>query len=228
MGGPRKLLRDARARITGQPRLRFDGQRPDTAAWFAGKTFTTDWLGSKLDPWFAALAPLREHPVRVLELGSFEGRSAVAFLEYLPRSHVSSVDRFEFKDRHANGSDGLTVEDRFDKNMQPYGERITKIKGSVLSVLDGLMSEHARFDVIYLDAGKQRDNVFANSVAAWPLLNIGGIVIWDDLDWGSDLASADRPGDAIRLFAKAFAPCLHVMHQRSQLIAKKKSDWPNA
>lgn len=224
--GGRKLLSEARARWRGQPRLHFEGPRPDVAAWFEGKSFTTDWLGSKLDPWLAALASFREMPVQVLELGAFEGRSAIAFLEYLPLSHVSSVDRFVFVTKHADGSDGLTVEDRFDANLKSYGPRITKIKGSVLSVLDDLTRSRARFDVIYIDAGKQRDSVFANTAAAWPLLKVDGIIIWDDLDWGSKLPSANRPGDAISLFARSFAPCLDILHQRSQLIARKTSDWP--
>lgn len=227
MAGGRKLLKEVRARWRGQPQLHFKGPEPNVAAWFEGKTFTTDWLGSKLNPWLAALAPFRDMPVQVLELGAFEGRSAIAFLEYLPLSHVSSVDRFIFVNKHADGSDGLTVEDRFDANLKSYGSRITKIKGSVLSVLDDLTRNRARFDVIYIDAGKQRDSVFANTAAAWPLLKVDGIIIWDDLDWGSKLPSADRPGDAIRLFAKSFAPCLHILHQRSQLIARKTSDWPS-
>lgn len=227
MGGVKKLFKEARARWTGQPRLHFDGPKPDIAAWFEGKSFTTDWLGSKLEPWFAALAPFRETPVKVLELGAFEGRSAIAFLEYLPQSHVSSVDRFLFVNKHADGKDGLTVEDRFDANVKPYGSRITKIKGSVLTVLDDLTRSHSKFDVIYIDAGKQRDGVFANTAAAWPLLNVDGILIWDDLDWGSKLPSANRPGDAIRLFAQTFAPCLDILHQRSQLIVRKTSDWPS-
>lgn len=226
MVGARKLLKEARARWGGLPRLQFEGPRPDVTAWFEGKSFTTDWLGSKLEPWLAALAPFRDLPVQVLELGAFEGRSAIAFLEYLPLSHVSSVDRFVFGSQHTNGSDGLTVEDRFDANLKPYGPRITKIKGSVLSVLDDFARSRSRFDVIYIDAGKQRDSVFANTAAAWPLLKLDGIIIWDDLDWGSKLPSADRPGDAIRLFARSFAPCLDILHQRSQLIARKTSDWP--
>lgn len=223
----KRLLREVHARWTGRPRLCFDGPRPDIATWFEGKSFTTDWLGSKLDPWLVALAPFREVPARVLELGAFEGRSAIAFLEYLPQSHVSSVDRFVFVTKHVNGSDGLTVEGRFDANLKSYGPRITKIKGSVLSVLDDLTRSRSRFDVIYIDAGKQRDSVFANTAAAWPLLKVDGIMIWDDLDWGSDLPSAERPGDAIRLFARTFAPCLEVLHERSQLIARKTSDWPS-
>jgi hypothetical protein len=65
----------------------------EVAGWYAGKSFSADWtLGtSALGP---SCCPFRDAPVRVLEIGSWEGRSALFFLNYFARSHVVCVDTF--------------------------------------------------------------------------------------------------------------------------------------
>jgi predicted O-methyltransferase YrrM len=192
------------------------------SAWFAGKELTTDWLKSSIDRWFSTLAHLRDKPADILEVGSYEGRSAIAFLSYLPLSRVTCVDTFYPNDENR------VIEGRFDRNMAPFGDRVVKIKDHAANALDLLRIQKASFDVIYLDAGKKRDWVFALSTLAWPLLRTGGIMIWDDLRWGvrDGVPSPDRPGDAIKLFRDCFLPSLEVIHEQKQLIVRKTSDWP--
>ncbi len=220
---PRSILSLFARKATGTPKLRWQGPAPDLAAWYSDKDFTTDWLTRDLDSWLAALDQFKGRPAKVLDIGSYEGRSAVTFLEMLPNAHVVSMDQFAFADKEL----AVAVEARFDKNMEGYGERIRKIKGPAAATLDDLRKQKEAFDVIYADAGKARDWVFALSALAWPLLKVGGVIIWDDLKWGRDKPSAERPGDAILLFAEAFAPSLEVLHNDRQLIARKTSEWPN-
>ncbi len=184
--------------------------------WFDGKDFTTDWLSKKISPWFAALAPLKDKPVRILEVGSFEGRSAVALLNILPLGHITCIDTFSH--------DG--VEDRFDFNLAPFGQRVRKIKSMATEPLEGMRRKRETFDVVYLDAGKGRDWNFLLSTLVWPLVSINGTIIWDDLTWGGKKPPEERPGDAIRLFTRAFSDCLVIVHEGKQLIARKTKDWP--
>lgn len=203
----------------------------DTEPWFRGKTFTTDWLSTKPKVWFKLLARLRDRPCRILEVGAFEGRSVVVFLEFLPKAHVTAIDLFPFQE----------IEDRFDRNVAGYGDRITKLKGNAALILDELAnpgstwsatqavragSELEGFDVIYLDAAKTRQDAFAHSVLAWPLLKVGGVIIWDDFLWKPQLADAERPAPGIALFLKTFAPCLKQLHDGYQVIAEKTAEWP--
>lgn len=188
------------------------------AAWFDGKNFTSDWVSRKLPSWQDALADfqLSTSSARVLEIGTYEGRSAVAFLEMLPGSHVVAVDFFPSNE----------VEARFDRNLEAYGTRCEKIKGRAISVMDQLSADGRRFDVIYLDGGKMRDDTFAQSALAWPMLNVGGVLIWDDLRWKLDKPGRERPAQAIDLFSSVFAPCLEVLHRGQQLIVRKLGEWP--
>ncbi|UVK40470.1 class I SAM-dependent methyltransferase [Mesorhizobium sp. AR10] len=191
---------------------------PECASWFEGKDFTSDWLSKKLPFWFAPLRHMRSEKVAVLELGSYEGRSAVALLEMFPLGHVTCVDIFAAPE----------VERRFDLNTSSYLDRCRKIKGSALAVMETLATEAARFDVIYLDAGKRRDDVFPQTALAWSLLKIGGTMIWDDLRWGITKKVADqaRPGPAIELFARVFKGCMTEQHRGNQLIVRKTAHWP--
>lgn len=189
---------------------------PEPEAWFKDKDFTADWLSPKLPYWFLILSRFRERKINVLDIGAFEGRSAVAFLEFLSESRVTSVDLF----------DTAETEDRFDRNVAPYGERIRKIKGDALSAMAMLAGEGRTFRIIYLDAAKGRDECFAHSAAAWRLLKDQGILIWDDLNWRKDLDDAERPHSAIKLFCQALSSCMTVLHNDRQMIVRKDRPWP--
>lgn len=183
--------------------------------WFEGKELTTDWLSKKISYWFPALLPFRSKKCSVLEIGSYEGRSAIAFLEYLPKSHLTAVDIF--------AQEG--VEERFDNNLRPYGDRVTKIKGRGIAVMDEMLKKRS-FDVIYLDTGKHRSRTFANSALAWPLLKVGGVLIWDDLTWGAKNTADARPHDGIWQFCLSFEECITYLHEGAQMIVRKEHEWP--
>lgn len=210
-----------------RPRLAPLAVLPDYSAWFEGKEFSTDWLSSKIVPWFTALEAWRDAPAEVLEVGSYEGRSAIVFLSYLPAARLTCVDTFRLEDVTAGTDLGQVVEQRFDANLHPFGDRVTKVKGAAAGALDQMRTKGKSYDVIYLDAGKQRDGVFGLSALAWPLLRVGGILIWDDLKWGAGKkADSDRPESAIRLFCSAFSDAIEILHDDRQMIVRKSTDWP--
>jgi predicted O-methyltransferase YrrM len=184
--------------------------------WFEDKEFTSDWLTQQLPHWFPVLAPFRDRAVQVLDVGSFEGRSSIVFLEYLPLSTVTTIDIFW----------NAEFEGRFDRNLASYADRVYKIKGRAAHILDDFYAKGRKFDVIYLDAAKRRDEVFAQSALAWPLLNVGGVLIWDDLLWERERPAEERPEYGIRHFCAAFAETLNILHDGYQMIVIKTQAWP--
>lgn len=219
-----QLNDSCRPASTQDPALAIDDV--DTTSWFEGKQFTSDWLSSKLGPWIRELAHLRDAPAQVLDVGSYEGRSCVAFLCLMSQSTVTAIDTFCSDEVALQAEQPNEVESRFDANLESFGGRASKIKGRVASILDQLQLEQREFDVIYLDAAKARSSALVHSVMAWPLLKKGGILIWDDLKWGGSLPSSDRPSDAIFLFCDAFRDSIEVRHCGRQMIVRKLSDWP--
>src|SRR3954463_16488374 len=66
----------------------------DPESYFVGKDLTTNWTSTNYQLWASILAPHREEPLRILEIGSWEGRSALFFLNFLPHATILCVDTF--------------------------------------------------------------------------------------------------------------------------------------
>lgn len=186
--------------------------------------FTTDWFSQRIPSWKHVLGKFRDKPISVLEIGSFEGRSATFLLEYLPQCRITCIDPFFAQRQFTSG-----YEARFDANIAPFGDRVRKIKSRSVPALDALANAGERFDVIYVDGSHERQDVLCDSIMVWPLLNTGGILIWDDWKWKRDeLPPEQRPEQAIDLFCYAFAGCFKLLHREYQVIVEKLSEWPEA
>lgn len=141
--------------------------------WFKDKSFTTAWGDVNFPVWVEILAPLRDQPLNILEIGSWEGRSAIFFLEYLPKSTITCIDTFEGNEEQAYES--LTenvkkLEDRFDANLANYADRVKKIKGRSIPALDTLHQEKQRFDIVYIDGDHRRNEVLMDSLLSWQMV----------------------------------------------------------
>ncbi|HEY2919629.1 MAG TPA: class I SAM-dependent methyltransferase [Candidatus Binatia bacterium] len=111
--------------------------------------------------------------VKALEVGSFEGRSALWFLVNVlshPTSSITCVDIF----------DNPVVEGHFDKNMaiSGFSSKVIKVKARSDDALKQLKS--GTYDFIYIDGSHVAKDVLVDAVLAWELLKPGGVVIFDD------------------------------------------------
>ncbi|WP_052699411.1 class I SAM-dependent methyltransferase [Hyphomicrobium sp. 99] len=197
---------------------------PDAAKWFAGKELTTDWATWHARNWLTFISQI-DRPVKsVLEIGSWEGRSAIVWLNLLPHCHVTCVDAWDlFK------SPGHAERDRrFDSNLAEYEGRFRKIKSLSIDALTRLLAEHAHFDLIYIDGTHTRDGTLADSVLAWPMLRQGGVMIWDDYLWEMHRPSKERPQEAIDWFLREYGASLEVIHKGYQIAVRRKDLTPFA
>ena len=92
----------------------------DIAGWYDGKDFSCDWTTNRIPLWLDVLEDYRDRPVRVLEIGSWEGRSALFFLNYLRQCHLVCVDTFGGNIEHHQDDYFAAllpgIEARFDSN----------------------------------------------------------------------------------------------------------------
>jgi len=192
--------------------------RPTVVAPHAIYRFTTDWVSVNESIWSGILSEFKGKPdVHVLEVGSFEGRSALWFLENIlthPTSSMTCVDIW-------SGD----FEKIFDANIRTYGhpQKVVKIKGSSEEVLRGL--QIGRFDFIYIDGSHIAKNVLVDAILGWGLLKPGDIIIFDDYNWGgfkSWVVPHSTPKRAVNAFLDVFGPYVEVMHQDYQLALRKK------
>ena len=166
----------------------------------------------------------RADPVRILEIGSWEGRSALFFLTYFTQGHLTAVDPWADSGDHQDNAtlDVRGSEGRFDGNLAPCAARLTKRKGSSLQVLPQLLDEEQEFDLIYVDGSHLADDVLADGINAWRLLKQGGVIIFDDILWTCYPRARANPAWAINLFLKYHKREYNVLNASYQIILQKK------
>jgi predicted O-methyltransferase YrrM len=141
--------------------------------------FTADWFSARISQWQDALGFLKGRSgLCALEVGSYEGRSAIWMLENLLTGEgctLICVDRFD--------EDDGSVERRFDLNISFSGRAacVRKIKGDSFEVLKALPTQHC--DLIYVDASHDGERVLEDIVLAFACLKVGGVIVVDDYRW---------------------------------------------
>jgi hypothetical protein len=143
----------------------------DAAGWFAGKTFGYDWSSCHFPTWAQLLGRYRDVATRVIEVGSWEGRSALFFLNYLPHSRLVCIDTFEGSEEHrahpeAFAHDLPEIEQRFDSNLVPFADRLEKIKAPSAVALAELGIDGRRFEIAYMDGSHRAADVYSDGVLA--------------------------------------------------------------
>jgi predicted O-methyltransferase YrrM len=197
---------------------------PETC--FVGKALTSDWASRNYPAWIEILAPLRLTPLSILEIGSWEGRSALFFLNYLSRSKIICIDTFEGSWEHQARplewrlSQLSQIEQRFDQNLAEFGDRVEKQKEDSLVALGRLGLARRRFELIYVDGSHRAVDVYRDAVLAWPLLAHGGILIFDDYIWDNG-PPEERPNVAIDAFLGTISDRYTELARGHQVIIRK-------
>lgn len=176
--------------------------------------FTTDWFSAREELWRTHFKELSSRPYRYLEIGSFEGRSAVWALDHLlhdPGSTLVCIDLFH----------SAEVEARFDRNIEAtgVGEKVRKLKGFSWRLLRDL--EPGTFDLAYIDGSHHGQCVLEDAVLCFRLLRRGGYLVFDDYPWTNDETHAVFPKDAIDAFLHLYQGQVELVHLGWQVILRK-------
>lgn len=184
----------------------------------ANETITHSMADSRADAWMRELAPFKDKVKAILEVGSYEGQSAMFWLDFFPGVSLTCVDPWAYYTTGALSA--IEVEDHFDTNV---GKLVTKIKGNSIPSLYAL-SGH-KFDLIYIDGDHRRDNVMIDSLLAWPLLNPGGVMIWDDYaTYDPEAKPSRRPQIAVDTFIAMKADELSILANTQEQMFVVKAD----
>jgi predicted O-methyltransferase YrrM len=130
--------------------------------------YTADWFSHNVENWSRWLIEFRGKPaVRALEVGSWEGRSAVWLLKHILTGDGASLDCVDYGHRA----------DVFAANTAPWSDRVTMHRGGSYWILPQLKGE---YDLIYLDGAHEPYGAMRDAALAWPKLKVGGLLIFDD------------------------------------------------
>ena len=157
--------------------------------------FSNNWFAHAKPVWSQILAQLR--PVKMLEVGSYEGQSACFLIETQGAQNTCElhcIDTWEGGIEH-DGAQMPLVEQRFLKNTKAACQaashhvdlHIHKSRSDFALAQLFVQGYEAYFDFIYIDGSHQAPDVLADAVLAFRLLRVGGIMAFDDYLWAENL-----------------------------------------
>jgi hypothetical protein len=178
-----------------------------------------DWFSRVRPIWEVALARYRGRPnVSYLEIGLFEGRSALWMLDNIltdPTATLTGID--PFSDPHyVSGKAVRTYKDIFYSNLAISGlaQKARIIEG--FSQIELRKLPLGSFDIIYIDGSHSSSDVLEDGILCWRLLKDDGLMIFDDYQLHPGLKRA------VDMFYANFAEEFSPMHVGWQVILKKK------
>jgi hypothetical protein len=204
--------------------------------------FSEDWFSPCIPIWTNLFNQL--NPTKVLEIGSFEGRSTCFLIENLTQARdieLHCIDTWHGAVEHQIGGFAQTnmsaVEERFLYNVNlsieksPHSIDLKIHKGTSDIELSKLLSAGLNnyFDFIYVDGSHQAPDVLTDAIFSFKLLKVGGLIAFDDYLWSEPLPGGKDiircPKIAIDAFTNIFARKVKIINAHlDQLYVQKISD----
>lgn len=174
--------------------------------------YTSDWFSGHIPVWTRFVKPLAGRPLHALEVGSYEGRSAVWMLENVlthPDSRLNCIDIWESKE----------VQKRFRANIAQTG-RSSQVIESMGDSATALKSIDGPFDLIYIDGSHEARFVLTDAALCWTILRPGGMLIFDDYGWSGPVEFTPRY--AIDAFLQLWMTQIEVLHKDYQVHIRRR------
>ncbi len=194
-------------------------------------TFLEDWFRRHIPTWDRLFGHLKGKPLRVLEIGVWEGCSTTWILEELlthPKSRLIAVDTFKGSPFTRVTSPYKEIlpklEKRFRANIKKTGQKgkVKVVRSTSLHLLSALHRKQTDpFDLIYIDGSHASLDVLSDASLAWPLLAPGGVIVFDDYGIEADSKEHD-PKMAVDSFLQCVGSQAEVLHTGWQIAIKKK------
>jgi len=174
-----------------------------------------DWFSKNMNIWKNYLATLKE--IKYLEIGSFEGRSAVFVGELINVKEITCVDTFKGSDEHDNIN--------FDIVYKNCSENLNRLNKSYNLIKDTshnfFQNNNKKFNVIYIDGSHLYEDVKKDFINSMKCLDDGGILICDDFLWFFYKKIEQNPIGAILECYEIYKKDLEIQFINHQIIFKK-------
>jgi len=155
----------------------------------------------------------------ILEIGSYEGRSAIFFLDNFKNSIINCVDTWSGSDEHDNFDFGV-IEKNFDSNTSAFqsNDRLKKFK---MNSNKFFLNNSKKYDLIFVDGDHSSNQVKIDINNSWKILNKGGYLILDDYMWWFYKDLKRNPSSSINNFIVNHISEISSLKIWQQVIIKK-------
>lgn len=190
--------------------------------------YTADWFAGNIPHWEWLTASLVGQPIRALEIGSYEGRSARWMIDHLlthPDSHLDCIDTWEGSMEHTNDERNGIFE-RFQENLADAiaDGRVTMHRGLSQVMLPKIAAREELYDLMYIDGSHTSKDTLSDAVHCFPILREGGLMIFDDFWWTAYRNPLKNPRSGIEAFLRIYDGCYDIVLNSYQIAIRKKSD----
>ena len=184
-------------------------------------TLTNDWFSNNITTWDAIFKKhkLKNIQPKILEIGSYEGCSAVFFLNYFKNSEVTCIETFKGSDEHFK-IDFAKIKKNFFNNTKKFQKRIDLYEGTSEHFFNSI-NTRKNYDLIYIDGSHHYDDVIQDAYNSFNVLDKNGIIIFDDFlkKYYQDLTK--DPILAVLNFINQHKKDIKVINVGYQIIVKK-------
>ena len=146
--------------------------------------FTYNWFGSNPQIWFYVFKKLNifNKKSNILEIGTFEGRSAAFFYKHLNINKFITVDLME--------KNSIEYKN-FENNSKKFANcKFYNLKSDIFFKEIKLEQE---FDIVYIDGSHFYKDVLNDAISSHNILKTGGIIIFDDFLYTRQTRRFNRP-----------------------------------
>jgi len=196
--------------------------------------YTENWFSSEDLEQFLPLNTQEE--LHILEIGSFEGKSTIWFLENLlqnPKSTITCIDPWTSYSQNSNSFnsynqnntewDFQSYKDTFLYNigLSESKNKVIPYQGFSHDILPKLITQNKQYDIIFIDGNHVAPFVLTDSVLSWYLLKNKGIMIFDDYLWDYQSGETLTPKLAVDSFISNFRDYCNIIWDGYRKAIKK-------
>ena len=179
----------------------------------------------KSEDWFLFKTPLlisyfdknykiKNKIVNILEIGSYEGRSAIFFSNFFKKPRIVCVDPF-IDELYENLGEAYR---NFLRNVKYFNN----IKIEKIIAKKFFIKNKNYYDLIYIDGSHKFKDVYDDLINAYKFVKINKYILLDDVLWRKDYLHK-TPLDAINLFIKNYSKKILIIYCHEQMLIKKIS-----
>jgi len=198
------------------------------------REFTNTWFQQTAETNFVNnLLPRKATFRTAIEIGAYEGQATCWMLDHMGFEIIHCIDTWKGGAEHKD-VDMQRVFERFRDNVNYEQSEIVEVDCCTSTqALSDLVAEHKRWErtgmsigysFIYVDGSHLAKDVLTDACMAWPLLTVGGLMVFDDYMWGNPRDILHRPKPAIDAFCNIFAEEAEIVHVGYQLVVRKKGE----